>query len=118
VPESRNTANPADQTLVKQFDGEVASAPHYSPGMSMFTFEFDFELVREPAHDETDGSNVNVLPLANGDVCEASPCYSRARRSLCTPRPPSVPLCAGTDGVRIARQLVRGGLIHEYERAA
>ena len=70
-------ANPTDQTLVREFEGEVASAPHYSPDMSMFTFELD--TANSCANVVTmniDGSNVNVLPLANGDVCEASPTFS------------------------------------------
>lgn len=70
-------ANPTDQTLVRQFDGDVASAPHYSPDTSTFTFELD--TANSCANVVTmniDGSNVNVLPLANHDVCEASPTFS------------------------------------------
>jgi TolB protein len=70
-------ANPSDQTLLRQFDGEVASAPHYSPDMSMFTFELDTaDSCANVVTMNIDGGNVNVLPLANGDVCEASPTFS------------------------------------------
>jgi TolB protein len=70
-------ANPLDQVLVHQFDGDVASAPHYSPDMSMFTFELDTATsCANVVTMNIDGSNVNVLPLANGDVCEASPTFS------------------------------------------
>ena len=70
-------ANPQDQVLVHQFDGDVASAPHYSPDMSMFTFELDTDTTcANVVTMDVNGGNVNVLPLANGDVCEASPTFS------------------------------------------
>jgi Tol biopolymer transport system component len=70
-------ANPADQQLIRQFDGDVASAPHYTPDLSLFTFELDTpDSCANVITMNIDGSNVNVLPLANGDVCEASPTFS------------------------------------------
>jgi TolB protein len=70
-------ANPQDQVLVHQFDGDVASAPHYSPDKSMFTFELDTaNTCANVVTMNIDGGNMNVLPLANGDVCEASPTFS------------------------------------------
>ncbi len=70
-------ANPQDQVLVREFDGDVASAPHYSPDMSMFTFELDTaNTCANVVTMNIDGSNVNVLPLADGDICEASPTFS------------------------------------------
>src|SRR5919198_4479541 len=59
-------ANPQDQVLVHQFDGDVASAPHYSPDMSMFTFELDTDTTcANVVTMDVNGGNVNVLPLAN-----------------------------------------------------
>jgi len=70
-------ANPANQVLVHQFDGDVASAPHYTPDKTMFTFEVDTDATcASVVTMDVDGSNVNVLPHANGDVCEASPTFS------------------------------------------
>jgi Tol biopolymer transport system component len=70
-------ANPQDQVLVHQFDGDVASAPHYSPDMTMFTFELDTDTsCANVVTMDVNGGNVNVLPLENGDVCEASPTFS------------------------------------------
>jgi len=70
-------ANPADQVLVRQFDGDVSSAPHYSPDKTMFTFELDTpDTCANVVTMDVEGNNVNVLPLANGDVCEASPTFS------------------------------------------
>ena len=70
-------AKPAHQRLVRSFDGDVASAPHYSRDMRMFTFELDTaDSCASVVTMRTDGSDVKVLPLANGDVCEASPTFS------------------------------------------
>jgi Tol biopolymer transport system component len=70
-------ANPSDQVLVHQFDGDVSSAPHYSPDGSMFTFELDTDATcANVVTMDVDGNNVNVLPHANGDVCEGSPTFS------------------------------------------
>jgi Tol biopolymer transport system component len=76
-------ANPADQKLIRQFDGDVASAPHYSRNMKMFTFELDTaDSCANVVTMKTDGSDVTVLPLANGDVCEASPTFSANGRRI------------------------------------
>jgi TolB protein len=70
-------ANPQDQVLVHQFDGDVASAPHYSPDKSVFTFELDTDTTcANVVTMDVGGGSVNVVPLANGDVCEGSPTFS------------------------------------------
>jgi Tol biopolymer transport system component len=58
-------------------DGDVNSAAHWSPDMSMLTFEVDpvngcAQVATLPAT----GGDPTLLPLANGDVCEAAPTFS------------------------------------------
>ena len=70
-------SNPLDQLLLHDFDGDVASAPHYSPDLRMFTFEVDTaDTCANVVTMDATGANVNVLPLANGDVCEGAPTFS------------------------------------------
>lgn len=58
-------------------DGDVSSAAHWSPDMSTLTFEVDpangcAQVATLPAT----GGDPNLLPLANGDACEAAPTFS------------------------------------------
>lgn len=58
-------------------DADVNSAAHWSPDMSMLTFEVDpangcAQVATLPAS----GGTPTLLPLANGDVCEAAPTFS------------------------------------------
>jgi Tol biopolymer transport system component len=63
--------------LLRQFDGDVASAPHYTPDKTMFTFELDtYATCANVVTMDVNGNSANVLPHGNGDVCEASPTFS------------------------------------------
>ena len=58
-------------------DGDVASAAHWSPDMSMLTFEVDpSNACAQVALLSASGGDPTLLPLANGDVCEGSPTFS------------------------------------------
>lgn len=64
--------------LTNLSDGDVASAAHWSPDMSMLTFEVDpsngcAQVATLPA---AGGDPTTLLPLANGDVCEGMPTFS------------------------------------------
>jgi hypothetical protein len=62
--------------LVRQFDGDVASAPHYTPDQTMFTFELDtYATCANVVTMDVNGNSANVLPHGNGDVAR------RRRRS-------------------------------------
>jgi Tol biopolymer transport system component len=74
------TIDPVSLTLVQLTHltaGDVASAAHWSPDMGMLTFEVDpangcAQVATLPAT----GGDPTLLPLANGDVCEAAPTFS------------------------------------------
>jgi Tol biopolymer transport system component len=67
----------AQVQLTHLTDADVASAAHWSPDMSMLTFEVDpsngcAQVALLPAS----GGTPTLLPLANGDVCEGTPTFS------------------------------------------
>jgi Tol biopolymer transport system component len=67
----------AQVQLTHLTDGDVSSAAHWSPDMGMLTFEVDpangcAQVATLPAT----GGDPTLLPLANGDVCEAAPTFS------------------------------------------
>ena len=74
------TIDPDSLTLVQLThltDGDVASAAHWSPDMSMLTFEVDpangcAQVATLPAT----GGDPTLLPLASRDVCEGTPTFS------------------------------------------
>jgi Tol biopolymer transport system component len=74
------TIDPASLTLdqlTHLTDGDVASAAHWSPDMSMLTFEVDpangcAQVATLPAS----GGDPTLLPLASRDVCEGTPTFS------------------------------------------
>jgi Tol biopolymer transport system component len=74
-------ASLAQVQLTHQTVGDVVSAAHWSPDMSMLTFEVD---PYNPTSNDfchvallpASGGDPTLLPLANGDVCEAAPTFS------------------------------------------
>jgi Tol biopolymer transport system component len=66
-----------NQAQLTNVDGD-AIAPHWSPDSRRITFELDTaNTCAQVTYMNADGSNLTVLPLANGDICEASPSFSR-----------------------------------------
>jgi Tol biopolymer transport system component len=60
-------------------DADVASAAHWSPDMSMLTFEVDLDPAIGCAQVATlpsSGGDPTLLPLAKGDICEGAPTFS------------------------------------------
>jgi Tol biopolymer transport system component len=74
------TIDPASLALVQLThltDGDVNSAAHWSPDMGMLTFEVDpSNGCAQVATLPNTGGDPTLLPLANGDVCEAAPTFS------------------------------------------
>jgi Tol biopolymer transport system component len=74
------TIDPASLNLVQLThltDGDVASAAHWSPDMSMLTFEVDpADGCAQVATLPRTGGDPALLPLANGDICEGTPTFS------------------------------------------
>jgi TolB protein len=77
------TINPVTlaQVQLTHVDGDALGAPHWSADNSMITFEFDPANVtsNDFCHVATmnaDGGDLTILPLANGNQCEATPTFS------------------------------------------
>jgi WD40 repeat protein len=76
------TIDPASLTLVQLThltDSDVASAAHWSPDMSMLTFEVDLDPAigcAQVALLPASGGDPTLLPLAPGDICEGTPTFS------------------------------------------
>jgi Tol biopolymer transport system component len=67
----------AQVQLTQLTGGDANAAPHWSPDNSMITFEFDpSNACAQVATMHADGSNLTLIRLANGDVCEATPAFS------------------------------------------
>lgn len=70
-------ASLAQVQLTHLTDGDVGASPHWSPDTRTLTFEFDpSNACAQVATMKANGDNLTLLPLANGDVCEASPAFS------------------------------------------
>lgn len=67
----------AQVQLTHLTDGDVSSAAHWSPDMSMLTFEVDpANACAQVATLPATGGDPTLLPLANHDQCEAAPTFS------------------------------------------
>jgi Tol biopolymer transport system component len=58
-------------------NGDNLEQPHWSPDSRLIIFELDTpSTCANVAYMNADGSHMVVLPLANGDICEAMPSFS------------------------------------------
>src|SRR6266487_3953118 len=58
-------------------NGDNLEQPHWSPDSRRIIFELDTpSTCANVAYMNADGSDMVVLPLANGDICEATPSFS------------------------------------------
>ncbi len=65
------------QTQLTFLDGDNLLQPHWSPDSRLIVFELDTpDSCANVAYMNADGTNMVVLPLANGDICEAMPSFS------------------------------------------
>ncbi len=65
------------QTQLTFLDGDNLLQPHWSPDSRFIVFELDTpDSCANVAYMNADGTNMVVLPLANGDICEAMPSFS------------------------------------------
>jgi Tol biopolymer transport system component len=70
-------ASLAQVQLTHFTDGDAGWGAHWSPDMRMLALEFDpSNACAQVATMKANGDNLTLLPLANGDVCEATPAYS------------------------------------------
>jgi Tol biopolymer transport system component len=73
------TINPdgTGQRQLTFLNGDNLEQPHWSPGSRLIVFELDTpSTCANVAYMNADGSDMVVLPLANGDICEATPSFS------------------------------------------
>jgi Tol biopolymer transport system component len=83
------TINPdtLQQVQLTHLSGDAQANPHWNPDSTKITFEYDPANVtnNDFCHVATmnaDGSDLNFMPLANGDQCEGAPAFSADGKRL------------------------------------